>query len=137
MAKKTSDKKRAVKRPAGVDAKLARHGALSYLEISALDPRKSAAFYESVCGWKVQGSGTDNPKFVDREGYLIGRWVKGVASHEPGLLPYIYVNQIDDAVQQSVTCGGEIVKLPYSEGNLWVAKVRDPSGNIVGLWQEK
>ena len=32
--------------------------------------------------------------------------------------------------------GGEIVKAPYPEGNLLVATVRDPAGNVIGLWQE-
>jgi predicted enzyme related to lactoylglutathione lyase len=32
--------------------------------------------------------------------------------------------------------GGEIVKAPYPEGNLWVATFHDPAGNVLGLWQE-
>jgi len=32
--------------------------------------------------------------------------------------------------------GGEVVRAPYQEGNLWVATFRDPAGNVVGLWQE-
>jgi hypothetical protein len=24
---------------------------------------------------------------------------------------------------------------PYPEGDLWVALVRDPAGNVVGVWQ--
>jgi len=36
-----------------------------------------------------------------------------------------------------VAHGGEVVKAPYPEGNLWVATVRDPAGNMIGLWQER
>jgi len=121
----------------GVDARLARHGGLSYLEIPALDARQSAAFYEKVLGWNVHGHDTDDPRFHDATGHLIGRWVTGRAiSREPGLLPYVYVDHIDGAVQRVTAHGGEVVKAAYAEGNLWVATVRDPAGNVIGLWQQ-
>jgi predicted enzyme related to lactoylglutathione lyase len=68
----------------GVDARLARHGGLSYLEIPALDPRRSAAFYEKVLGWNVREPGTDEPRFDDPSGHLIGRWVTGRAISSAG-----------------------------------------------------
>jgi predicted enzyme related to lactoylglutathione lyase len=68
---------------------------------------------------------------------LIGRWVtRRAISRVPGLLPYIYVDHINEAVEQPAACGGEIVKAPYPEGNLLVATVRDPAGNMIGLWQQ-
>lgn len=121
----------------GVGASLARHGGLSYLEIPAVDPRQSAVFYEKVFGWNLRERDTDDPRFDDATGHLIGRWVPGRAiSREPGLLPYIYVDRIDDAVGRVVAHGGEVVRPPYVEGNLWVAVFRDPAGNVIGLWQE-
>jgi hypothetical protein len=121
----------------GVGANLARHGGLSYLEIPAVDVRRSAIFYEKVLGWKLRQRETDNPRFDDATGHLIGRWVTGrTISREPGLLPYIYVDCIDDVVGRVAAHGGEVVKPPYAEGNLWVAIFRDPAGNVIGLWQE-
>jgi hypothetical protein len=119
------------KSPAGVDVTLARHGGLSYLEIPAVDVRQSAAFYASVVGWNVEGLDTD------ATGHLIGRWITKLAVvREPGLLPYFYVDDVREAVAAAVANGGEVVKAPYSEGNLLVATVRDPAGNVIGLWQE-
>ena len=116
---------------------LARHGGVSYLEIPAVDVRQSAAFYETVVGWNVRERDSDDPRFSDPTGHLIGRWVTGVAiSREPGLLPYIYVDRIDGAVERVAALGGEVVKAPYPEGDLWVAMVRDPAGNLIGLWQQ-
>ena len=121
----------------GVDARLSRHGGLSYLEIPSADARRSAAFYEEVLGWNLRGLDTDTPGFRDATGHLIGRWVTGRAiSREPGLLPYIYVDHIDDAVERVAAHGGEVVRAPYPEGNLRVATVRDPTGNVIGLWQQ-
>ena len=95
----------------GVGSNLARNGGLSYLEIPAVDVRESAAFCEKVLGWKLRGHDTDDPRFEDATGHLIGRWVTGrLISREPGLLPYIYVNDIDRAVEQAEAHGGEVVK---------------------------
>jgi predicted enzyme related to lactoylglutathione lyase len=120
-----------------VDARLARHGGLSYLEIPTSNARQSAAFYAGVFGWNLRGQDSDDPHFEDGTGHLIGRWVTAHGiSRVPGLLPYIYVEHIDEAIQRAAAHGGEVVKPPYPEGNLWVATVRDPSGNLIGLWQE-
>jgi len=46
------------------------------------------------------------------------------------------VSDVAEAVERVVAYGGEIVAAPYAEGNLSVATFRDPSGNVMGLWQE-
>jgi uncharacterized protein len=121
----------------GVDAILARNGGLSYLEIPAIDVHRSAAFYLNVLGWKQRGEEADEGKFSDQTGHLIGRWVTDRAvSRRPGLLPFIYVDHIDEVVKRVAPHGGEIVKAPYREGNLWVSTIRDPAGNLIGVWQE-
>ena len=121
-----------------VDARLARHGGLSYLEIPTVDAERSADFYGQVLGWGVDRRETGDPRFEDATGHLIGRWVTNRAiSRDPGLLAYFHVDRIHDAVGRVVAHGGEVVKAPYPEGNLWVATVRDPAGNMIGLWQER
>lgn len=125
------------KQPAGVDATLARHGGLSYLEIPATDVARSAKFYAVVLGWNVEGAETDHPKFMDPTRHLLGRWKTGRAvSRDAGFLPYFYVNDVDAAVARAVANGGEIVRPAHPEGNLKVATVLDPAGNQLGLWQE-
>ena len=119
----------------GVEAHLAKHGKVSYLEMPATDPARSAAFYEKVFGWPLHGDGAGR-SFSDVEGGLIGHWVTGRAiSSEPGIVPYIYVDHIDATFEQIGANGGEIIKPPYPEGNLWVATFRDPAGNLIGIWQ--
>lgn len=120
-----------------VDATLTRQGGLSYLEIPAIDPRRSATFYEKVCGWKIDQRATDDFRFAEPSGQLIGRFVGGRAiSRKPGLLPYIYIKDIQKAVKWVTRFGGKIVKPPYGEGNLLVAIIRDPAGNLIGLWEQ-
>ena len=135
MAKDDGDSK--VSSGTRVGAGLARHGGLSYLEIPAIDAQQSATFYGQVLGWRIRRPETGDPRFEDATGHLIGRWVAGRAiSREPGLLAYFYIDRISDAVSRVVAHGGEVVKAPYVEGNLSVATVRDPAGNLFGLWQE-
>src|SRR6266545_4383293 len=106
----------------GVDPRVARHGGLSYLEIPASDVRRSAEFYQSVLGWNVEWRDAGDARFEDGTGHLIGRWVSGrPASREPGMLPYLYVVGIDQAIARALERGGEIVRPAYAEGNLWVA----------------
>jgi predicted enzyme related to lactoylglutathione lyase len=120
----------------GVDEGLARHGHVSYLEIPAVDAEQSAAFYESVFGWSIHRRNSERHSFDDGSGSLIGAVVtRRAVSREPGLLPYIYVNHVDEVVARVQARGGEIVKAPYPEGDLWVATFRDPAGNVMGIWQ--
>ena len=121
---------------AGIDSKLARSGGLSYLEIPAADIKKSAAFYTGVLGW-ISGDPSDLSRFSDPAGQLIGRFeTDRQAARTPGLLPFVYIDQIKAAVEKATQLGGEVVKPVYVEGNLHVAVVRDPAGNVIGLWEE-
>jgi len=80
-----NDREKTRSRGPRVDARLARHGGLSYLEIPAVDARQSAAFYEHVLGWRIGRRETEDPRFEDATGHLIGRWVTNRAiSREPG-----------------------------------------------------
>jgi uncharacterized protein len=113
------------------------HGRLSYVQIPALDVGTSAAFYEKVFGWRLRGGSDHHLSFTDATGDMIGAWVTSrEASREPGILPYIYVHGIDRILEQVVAAGGEVLKPPYLEGDLWVATLRDPAGNAIGVWQQ-
>jgi predicted enzyme related to lactoylglutathione lyase len=116
---------------------LARPGGVTYMQIPATDADASAAFYQRVFGWNVRGLGTSHVGFDDASGAVSGAWITDHAiSREPGVLPYIYVDRIDDAVSAIESHGGAIVREPYPEGDLWVATFRDPAGNVIGIWHQ-
>jgi predicted enzyme related to lactoylglutathione lyase len=120
----------------GIDAGLARPGGLSYLHIPAEDPSAAARFYAAVFEWQVRDVDSARPSFSDRTGHVAGAWVRDqVVSAEPGLLPYVYVSDIDDAAARIQANAGTLVEPPHAEGNLRVATFRDPSGNVLGIWQ--
>ena len=79
---------------------------------------------------------SNEPKFSDPAGNLIGRWITGRAiSRTPGLLPFFYVNNLKEVITRVTPNGGEIVKPPYPDHDLLIAVIRDPAGNTLGLWQ--
>lgn len=113
------------------------HGRLSYIQIPALNVRESATFYSTVFGWEVRGGSEAHLSFTDATGDMIGAWVTGrTPSTEPGVLPYIYVHGVDATLDRVKTAGGEVVRAPYSEGDLRVSTFRDPAGNVIGVWQQ-
>jgi predicted enzyme related to lactoylglutathione lyase len=121
----------------GVDSPLATPGAITYLHIPASDVRQAALFYRDVFGWRVNDPDGDRPSFDDAGGHLSGAWISDDrAAGAPGLLPYIYVDDVEETVGRILAHGGEIVTDPYPEGMLTVATFRDPAGNIVGLWHD-
>jgi predicted enzyme related to lactoylglutathione lyase len=119
---------------------LRRHPSFCYLQIPAVDIAQSAAFYEKVFGWNIRRRDTAEPSFDDASGNISGAWVTGrKISREPGLLPYIWVDDIETTVVQAAAHGGEIVEIPHPDhpgGTSWIATFRDPAGNVMGLYQE-
>jgi len=115
---------------------LARAGGVTYVQIPAVDAEASADFYERVFGWTIRQRGTPHVTFADGSGHVIGAFITDrTISREPGILPYIYVSNIEDAVAAIKTNGGEIVRDIYPEGALKVATFRDVAGNVMGAWQ--
>ncbi|HEY3953283.1 MAG TPA: VOC family protein [Streptosporangiaceae bacterium] len=112
-----------------------RVGGVSYLRIPTRDARRSANFYKAVFGWRINGD-PDDPGFSDATGHVIGHWQADLpVAGEAGVIPYIFVDRVDDTLWQINEHGGEVVKTPYPEGDLWVATFRDPAGNVLGVWQ--
>ena len=120
----------------GQMSSVSRIGGISYLRIPAEDPGRSAAFYEAVFGWTVRSDRAD-PSFEDGTGHVIGHFVSDLQSvGEAGVRPYVFVERVDETLEKVAASGGEAVTAPYPEGDLWVATFRDPSGNVVGVWQQ-
>ncbi len=112
-----------------------------YLEVPAADAHHSAAFYENIFGWNIRHRDTGRPSFDDAAGNISGAWVTGrPASRDPGLLPYIWVEDIQATVASLRSHGAEIVDTPHPDNpgsTSTIATFRDPAGNLIGLYQEQ
>jgi uncharacterized protein len=115
-----------------------RNGKICYLEIPALDVRRSAAFYQAVVGWQIRERGDGRLAFDDGVGEVSGTWVLGRPPlAQPGLLVYIMVDDLASTLDQIKLNGGEIVQPIGADAPEITARFRDPAGNVFGLFQER
>jgi predicted enzyme related to lactoylglutathione lyase len=113
------------------------NGKVCYLEIPAIDPERSAAFYRDVAGWTLRRRGDGRIAFDDGVGEVSGAWVEGrPPSSTAGLLVYIMVDDVEAAVERVLANGGEIVQPVGVDAPEVTARFRDPAGNVFGLYQE-
>ena len=114
-------------------------GKVVHFEIPVDDPDRAKTFYETAFGWSFQGYG-DQPYWLTAigpldaggiEGALIGR---GDVHAHPVVI--IDVDDIDAAMQGAIDAGAEKVGDRTAVPTMgWSAYVRDPEGNVIGLWQ--
>jgi len=112
------------------------HGKICYIEIPADDVRRSSEFYEKVFGWRLRRRGDGAAAFDDTTGAVSGTWVLGrPPSGTPGLLIYIWCENVATTVDAVVAQGGEIVQPIGADAPEITAPFRDPGGNVIGLYE--
>ena len=112
------------------------NGKICYIEMPAEDVARSADFYKRVFGWKIRKRGDGSTAFDDTTGEVSGTWVLGRApAREPGLLVYVMVHSVAATLDGVVANGGEIVQSIGADAPEITARVRDPAGNVIGLYQ--
>lgn len=113
------------------------NGKICYLELPAIDVAKSADFYSKVFGWQMRMRGDGATAFDDATGEVSGAFVPGrKACDAPGMLVYIMVDSVDATCESVLANGGAIVQPNGADAPEITARLRDPGGNIIGLYQE-
>ena len=113
------------------------NGKICYIEIPALDIKRSAEFYQNVFGWKIRERGDGSVAFDDGVGQVSGTWIlKRPASTTPGLLIYVMVDSVAATLEKITATGGEIVQPIGGDAPEITARFRDPGGNVVGVFQQ-
>ena len=113
------------------------NGKVCYIEIPAVDIRRSADFYAAVFGWRLRERGDGHTAFDDTVGQVSGTWVRGrPPSDAPGLLVYIMVDSVAATMEAVAAHGGEIVQPIGGDAPEITARFQDPGGNVLGLYQE-
>ncbi len=113
------------------------NGKICYIEIPALDIRRSADFYAKVFGWTIRKRGDGATAFDDATGQVSGTWVLGrPAASQPGLLVYIMVDSVAATIDTVTAQGGTLVQPIGADAPEVTARFRDPGGNVIGLYQE-
>ncbi len=113
------------------------NGKICYLELPAIDIGLSAAFYENVFGWKMRKRGDGAVAFDDGVGEVSGAFVGNrVASPTVGLLVYVMLDDIEATMKLVKMHGGKVVQEVGADAPEITARIQDPAGNIIGLYQE-
>ena len=113
------------------------HGKICYMEIPAVDMQRSADFYAKAFGWRIRKRGDGAAAFDDPTGGVSGAWVTGrPPASQPGLVVYIMVDNIEQAVEKVKASGGEIVQPIGVDAPELTARFRDPEGNVLALYEE-
>jgi predicted enzyme related to lactoylglutathione lyase len=113
-----------------------KHGKICHVELPAGDIAAAASFYERVFGWQVRRRPDGPVTFDDSTGEVSGHWVPGRAPTAPGLLVYLWVDDIAAAIDRVTAEGCQIVQPVGGDPGELTARFRDPGGNVVGLYQE-
>lgn len=114
------------------------HGKICYLQIPAVNARRSADFYQNVFGWKIRQRPDGSLAFDDGVGEVSGTWVTGrPPMMEPGILIYIMVDSVRATIDAIVKNGGDLVQPMGVDAPEITARFRDPAGNVFGLYQER
>ena len=112
-------------------------GKVCYIEIPAADIDRSSAFYQRVLGWHVRTRGDGAIAFDDGVGEVSGTWVAGrPPSREPGLLVYVMVESVAATLEAALAAGGEVVQPIGADAPEVTARIRDPGGNVIGLYEQ-
>jgi len=113
------------------------NGKICYVEIPATDVDRSSKFYAAVFGWKLRKRGDGATAFDDSVGEVSGTWVAGRAnSPKPGLLLYVMVDSVEQAIAAVTANGGKVVQPVGADAPEITARFSDPAGNVIGLYQE-
>ena len=113
------------------------NGKICYVEIPALDIKRSAAFYKEVFGWQIRQRDDGSTAFDDAVGEVSGSWVIGrKPMMEAGLLIYIMVDSVAATVDAVIANGGKLVQPIGMDAPEITARFSDPAGNVIGLYQQ-
>ncbi|HYF52242.1 MAG TPA: VOC family protein [Planctomycetota bacterium] len=110
-----------------------------HIEIPAPDLKKATAFYSSVFSWKVDDSfpssgGEQYAMFQD--GAVGGGFDPRLKPTTDGIVLYIAVKDIPEALKKIAASGGSVIKEKTEIGGNhgYYALFKDPNGNKVGIW---
>lgn len=117
-----------------------------WIEIRTDDIEQSARFYEALFGWQVtdretaDGAGVwlfdtgGEPRLENlRRG---GIWLRP-AGERLGVVVYVRVDDIEATLRKVVELGGKVAGPRLSLGGGYADFFTDPSGNLLGLYQDR
>ncbi len=121
-------------------------GRVVHFEIPFDDGDRARGFYKDLFGWQVQEmpemsytivmSGPSGDQGPTESGYINGGMLARQQAATSGPVLVVDVDSIDAALTTVGSLGGETLRGKEPVGDMgFAAYVRDPEGNVVGLWE--
>ena len=110
---------------------------IAHIEIPSSNLDETKRFLNKVFGWEFKPFGNGYMLFNNHKGIMVGiRKVEKVNSGDTTVF-HINVQNIDETLNAAKSSGGSIFKektvIPAMG---WYALIKDPQGNIIGLYQK-
>jgi predicted enzyme related to lactoylglutathione lyase len=117
--------------------------AVVHFEILGRDGEKLRSYYSELFGWEINADNPMNYGIVDREDNLnaegigIGGGVAGYDNFDPHVTIHVEVPDVEAALAQAESLGGERVMGPdtVGGGGPTLGLFRDPEGHLLGVVQ--
>jgi len=114
-----------------------------HVELHTQSLGKSKEFYGSLFDWKLE-----NFPMQDSEepyvGVAVGEGTGGGMMTQPepqtpsAWMPYVEVASVDDYTEKAIKLGANLVREKTEVPEMgWFSIISDPSGAVIGLWQNK
>ena len=115
------------------------NGKICYLELPSRNADESAAFYQLAFDWRIRRREDGQIAFDDGVGEVSGTWRtdRSPSAETPGMLIHIMVDNIEATMKKITELGGIIVQPVGMDAPEITARFRDPSGNVLGIYQER
>jgi predicted enzyme related to lactoylglutathione lyase len=122
------------------------NGRVVHFEIPYDDGDRARGFYREAFGWELQSmpgmgytmvsTGPNGDNGAAEPGFINGGMLSRADSPSAGPVVVIDVDDIDTALARIGELGGEVLVPRQPVGDMgFSAYVRDPEGNVVGLWE--
>lgn len=113
------------------------NGKICYIELPSNDIQRSATFYNLVFGWDIRTRGDGSVAFDDGVNEVSGTFRKDRPPVSAlGILVHIMVDNIEETIRLVESNGGKIVQPVGQDAPEITAHFADPSGNVLGLFQQ-
>ena len=114
------------------------NGKICYVELPSRNIKESSTFYNNVFGWNIRTKDDGTVSFDDGVNEVSGTWrIDRKPSTEIGMLIHIMVDDIEASIKAVIKHGGKIIQPVGMEAPEITAKFSDPSGNVLGLYQQQ
>jgi predicted enzyme related to lactoylglutathione lyase len=109
-----------------------------HLELHTDALPQARAIYAELCGWPSNRLETPGGSYLAMElGGPLGGGIVECGSERPVWLPYVEVNEVDEATRRARRLGASVLLEPREGPAGWRSVVSTAAGGEIAFWQPK